>query len=61
MIGYTLPTSLSIGGVEYFMRTDFRAVLDILIAMNDPEIEEEIKPIIMLQILIPNWKEIPRT
>lgn len=37
---WKLPTSLEINGKEYRIRTDYRAVLDILSAMNDPEIFE---------------------
>ena len=35
---WKLPTTLRVGGKDYEIRTDYRAVLDILIAMNDPEI-----------------------
>ena len=37
MTAYELPTSLNISGVDFSIRTDFRAIIDILIAMNDPE------------------------
>ena len=35
---WKLPTTLRVGGKDYEIRTDYRAVLDILIAMNDPDI-----------------------
>lgn len=59
MNGYELPTSLNIGGVEYAIRTDFRAILDILIAMNDPELDNQCKSIVMLKILYVDYQTIP--
>lgn len=40
MYAWKLPTSLDVNGKEYRIRTDFRVILDILSAMNDPEIFE---------------------
>lgn len=59
MIGYELPTSLNIRGVDYNIRTDFRAVIDILIAMNDSDLDERCKSVVMLMILYPDYKKIP--
>ena len=59
MTGYELPTSLSVGGIEYTIRTDFRDVLNILIAMDDPELDDDTKMFVMLKIMFPGWKEIP--
>jgi hypothetical protein len=56
---YTLPTSLTIGGVGFPIRSQFPAVLDILIAFNDPELDDYGKAMVMLQILFPNWRDIP--
>lgn len=41
MRAYELPTSLNINGVAYTIRTDFRAIIDILIAMNDPDLDQQ--------------------
>ena len=38
---WEFPTSLNVGGVEYEIRTDYRAVLDLLTALNDPELTDE--------------------
>lgn len=35
---WKLPTSLDVNGKEYSIRSDFRVILDILSAMNDPDI-----------------------
>ena len=59
MTAYELPTSLSISGVDFSIRTDFRAIIDILIAMNDPELDEQAKAVVMLQILFEDWQSIP--
>lgn len=51
--------SLCVGGKEYPIRSDFRDILNILIAMNDPELDNQAKMIVILKILYPGWKEIP--
>ena len=43
MTAYELPTSLNISGVDFYIRTDFRAIIDILIAQNDPELDKQAK------------------
>ena len=59
MTAYELPTSLNISGVDFSIRTDFRAIIDILIAQNDPELDEQAKAVVMLQILFEDWQSIP--
>lgn len=68
MYAWELPTSLEVGGKEYAIRTDYRVILDILAAMNDPEIfepgmtEDEKKieqTMTMLQILYIDFDAIP--
>lgn len=68
MYAWELPTSLEVGGKEYDIRTDYRVILDILAAMNDPEIfepgmtEDEKKieqTMTMLQILYIDFDSIP--
>ena len=59
MTAYELPTSLNISGVDFSIRTDFRAIIDILIAWNDPELDEQAKAVVMLQILYEDWQSIP--
>lgn len=55
MIGQ-LPENLEIDGRQYPIRTDFRVVLLIFEALNDPELSEEEKVAVMLQSL---YKETP--
>ena len=59
MNAYELPTSLCVGGVEYSIRSDFRAVLDVLVSANDPELDQEMKAWVMLQIMFPDLEQIP--
>lgn len=59
MIG-ELPTQIEIAGKEYFIRTDFRDVLKILCAFNDPELKNEEKIYICLCILFEDFNSIPK-
>lgn len=61
MNAYELPTSLNIGGVSFSIRTDFRAIIDILIAQNDPNLNTYGKRLVMLKILYENWENIRRS
>lgn len=60
MNAYYLPETISVGGQHYTMRTDFRAVLDVLIACNDPELGDAEKSAVMLEIMLPEWQTIPQ-
>lgn len=51
MFSWNLPVTLSVTGKEYEIRTDFRAVLDILTAFNDPDLPDEGKNKVMVEIL----------
>lgn len=59
MTAWDLPSSLCVGGQEWSIRTDFRAVLDILKYFNDPEYEEDEKWEICLDILYENFSDMP--
>nr|DAL73756.1 MAG TPA: hypothetical protein [Caudoviricetes sp.] len=50
MIG-ALPTSLEVGGRQYSIRSDFRVVLNIFEALNDPEFADRDKVYIILKSL----------
>ena len=56
---YSLPTSVNVGGKEYKIRSDYRAILDILISQNDPDLDERAKAFVFLKIFYPDWQEIP--
>lgn len=56
---WELPTSIVVGGIKYDIRTDFRAILDILKTFNDPEFEKDEKWIVALTILYIDFDEMP--
>lgn len=63
---WSFPTSLNIGGTDYEIRTDYRAVLDLFTALNDPELQDESKELTayaqtqcILQIMFPQCDDIP--
>ena len=55
---FDLPKSVEICGKELPIRYDFRSVLDILCAVNDPELSEEEKTWVALSIFYPDVAEI---
>lgn len=55
---YDLPTKLNVDGKEYEIRSDFRAVLDIIAALNDPNLSDIEKTLVMLQILYVDYEDI---
>ena len=57
MIAYDLPVSVSVGGRDYSIRSDYRAILDIITALNDPDLTQEDRGAVMLGIFYPD--EIP--
>lgn len=64
---WSFPTSLNIGGVEYEIRTDYRVVLDLLMALNDPELSDSdnkmsayMQSRVILEIMFPDWDNIPQ-
>lgn len=54
-----LPTSIEVGGAEYEIRSDYRAVLDICSALSDVELEEHEKVLVVLDIFYPAFREMP--
>ena len=59
MNAYDLPSSLTVGGRVYAIRTGWRAVMDIFAAMNDQDLEDMGKQIALLTILYPEHDSIP--
>lgn len=59
MIG-ELPTSLEIGGQAYAIRTDYRVILNICQAFNDPDLNEKEKCYVCIRCLYEDYDRIPR-
>lgn len=64
---WNFPTSLNIGGIEYEIRTDYRVILDLLMALNDPELSDSdnkmsayMKSRVILEIMFPDCDNIPQ-
>lgn len=64
---WNFPTSLNIGGVEYEIRTDYRVILDLLMALNDPELSDSdnkmsayMQSRVILEIMFPDFDNIPQ-
>lgn len=58
MIG-SLPTSLEVGGKQYAIRSDFRDVLNIFQAFNDPALADGEKAYVCLKCLYVDYYSIP--
>lgn len=63
---WSFPTSLNVGGVNYEIRTDYRAVLDLFTALNDPGLQDQSEELTayaqtqcILQIMFPQCDDIP--
>lgn len=57
---YGLPVTVEVAGVRVPIRTDFRAVLDVLAAASDPLLDDGARAAVMLVIMFPNWRSLPR-
>lgn len=58
---WDLPTKLNINGRDYSIRTDYRAVLDILNALADPDLDQDEKWLACLMILYVDFEKIPQS
>ena len=56
---YTLPKVMLIGEKEYAVRYDYRCILDICAALEDPELNKTDRITAALQIFYPEFDEIP--
>lgn len=59
MISYELPTSVDIGGATYAIRSDYRAILDVLEVMADTTISDEDRTLITLTIFYEGFDKMP--
>ena len=54
MIG-ALPEALTVGGEDYTIRTDYRNVLQVFEAFQDPELTQEEKWIVAIYLLFEDF------
>jgi len=57
---WRLPESLEVGGSVFRIRTDYRDILTIFQAYNDPDLPDWAKTEIMLKIIYPDYDQIPQ-
>ena len=63
---WKFPTSVNVGGIDYEIRTDYRAVLDLFTALNDPDLTDSdpqmtayMQSRVILEIMFPDCDDIP--
>lgn len=56
---WDLPSVLTVGGVDYAIRTDFRDVLHVLDVFADKSYEPDEKAAVCLRVMYPDWESIP--
>ena len=59
MSTWELPTDVAVAGQRFALRSDFRAVLDALAALADPDLTRQEQYAACLQILYPRWETLP--
>ena len=57
-MNFYLPTSVEVGGIVRNIQTDYRAALDMCVALSDPELNNQDKAYALLTIFYPDWEEI---
>ena len=58
-MSYELPRTLEVNGTEYDIRTDYRAVLRVVEAMNDPDLDDAEKALVAFKIIYEDFDELP--
>ena len=53
-----LPKAACIGGRCFRIRSDFREILDICAALNDPELTDQDRAEVAIKIFYPDWDQI---
>ena len=56
---YDLPTSVEVFGIDYEIRSDYRAILDICIMMSDPDLDNDDIAEGILDIFYPGFDDMP--
>lgn len=56
---FDLPTELIVDDTTYAIRSDYRAILDICIALTDPALTEQERLLVALDIFYPDFDDMP--
>lgn len=54
---YDLPTTVEVGGRELPIRSDYRAALDMIQIMGDPEIDDQERTLLLFEVFFDTWEE----
>ena len=60
MDAWSLPTSANINGTEYAIRSDYRAVLDLLVVLEDSELTDRERGSLAMFIFYPDFEDMPQ-
>lgn len=58
-MGWELPTRITVAGQAFAIRSDYRAVLDALAALQDSDLTETEQRVAFVRILVPRWRDLP--
>lgn len=58
-MNYDLPKKLNVCGTDYAIRYDYRCILDILSAMEDPELDQQDKSFLAMIIFYQEFDDMP--
>jgi hypothetical protein len=58
-MNYGLPKTVEVGGEELEIRSDYRAILDILVALADPDLDNQDRAEVLLTIFYTEPERIP--
>ena len=58
-MNYGLPKKLNVCGTDYAIRYDYRCILDILSAMEDPELDQQDKSFLAMIIFYQEFDDMP--
>lgn len=59
MQGWTLPTTVTVGGKTYAVHTDYRDILDIIDHLQNTDDNEQERWYIAMALFYENWRDIP--
>ena len=56
---FSLPTTVTVSGIEYTVRTDYRVILEILVMLDDPDLSDGDKTEALIRMLYVNQSPDP--
>lgn len=56
---YDLPTSIEVNGAAYAIRSDYRAILDIIGVLGDADVSDDDRTVVVLSIFLEDFDSLP--